>query len=121
MDQLKGKGGAGRGQGRKKKARAERETGKETADKVLDTINEEWYWLALLNWNELKNAATFKEFCTAFEKFDDRRIESTLRYMADRARGKPAITLGFDPKKPHKVDVDFGPSTRDKLLAKLLG
>lgn len=122
---------AGKKIGRPPKAKLAFSTDKSVAVRVLRSIDEEFYWLFLLHWDEVKAAAekikanpkdelkvmiALRELLT---KSDREQIATNLQRLTDRREGKAPerIDTAFNPETPLRIIIDHIGRPKDQVAA----
>jgi hypothetical protein len=122
---------AGKKVGRPAKAKLAFSTEKSIAVRVLHSIDEEFYWLFLLHWDEVKAAAEkikenpkdeFKIMAALREvltKSDREQIATQLQRLTDRREGKAPerIDTAFNPETPLRIIIDHIGRPKDQVAA----
>lgn len=122
---------AGKAVGRPKKAKLAFSTDKSVAVRVLQQIDEDFYWLFLLHWDEVKDAAKkisanpkdelqiMSELRAKLTRSDREQIAANLQRLTDRKEGKAPerIDTAFNPDTPLRIIIDHIGRPKDQAAA----
>lgn len=114
---------AGKKVGRPPKAKLAFSTDKSIAVRVLGRIDEEFYWLFLLHWDEVREAIQsiernpkeevkiLSELRENLTKSEREAIATNLQRLTDRREGKA----------PERIDTAFNPETPLRIIVEHIG